>query len=65
MSSTSAKHAKVVGKLVSTFLRGEFAILSEFTGEVGLLALSRGTRQVRIGPLIRRRGRFVVGGLIF
>ena len=65
VSSASTKHAKVVSKLVSTFLGGEFAVLSKFTGEVGLLVLSRGTGQVRIGPLIRRRGGFVVGGLIF
>ena len=66
MSSTSTKHAKIVGKSVSAFLGGEFAILSEFIGEVGLLVLSGGTGQVRIGPLVRRRrGGFVVGGLIF
>ena len=66
MSSASTKHAKIVGKSVSTFLGGEFAILSEFIGAVGLLVLSRGAREVRIGPLVRRRrGGFVVGGLIF
>ena len=53
MSSIFAKHAKVVGKSVSMFLRGEFAILSEFIGEVGLLVLSGGTGQVRIGALVR------------
>ena len=62
MSSASTKHAQVIGKLVSTFLRGNFAVLSKFTGEVGLLVLSGGTRQVGIGPLVRwRQGGFVVG----
>ena len=66
VSSASAIHAKVVGESASAFLRGEFAVLSEFIGEVGLLVLSGGTGQVRIGPLVRRRrGGFVVGGLIF
>ena len=40
MFSTSAKHAKVVGESASMFLRGEFAVLSEFIREVGLLVLS-------------------------
>ena len=66
VSSASAIHAKVVGESASAFLGGEFAVLSEFIGEVGLLVLSGGTGQVRIGPLVRRRrGGFVVGGLIF
>ena len=43
MSSASTKHAKIVGKLVSAFLGGEFAILSEFIGAVRLLVLSGGT----------------------
>ena len=61
MSSASTKHAKVVGESVSAFIRGEFAILSEFIGEVRLLVLSGGTRQVGIGPLVRqRRGGIVV-----
>ena len=44
MSSASTKHAKVVGESVITFLGGEFAVLSEFIGEVRLLVLSGGTR---------------------
>ena len=64
MSSASTKHAKVIGKLASMFLRGEFAVLYEFVGEVGLLVLSRGTGRVGIGPLVGQRNIFIVGGLI-
>ena len=53
MSSASVKHAKVVSKSVSAFLGGEFAVISEFTGEVGLLVLSGGTGQIGIGSFVR------------
>jgi hypothetical protein len=61
MTSSAAKHAELVVESALPFLVGEFAVLSEFVGKIGLLERSGGTgaRRLGLGVIVGRRFRRV------